>query len=375
MPGRFVQFMQHWNGEYHPRAVAQRRRMLDHMSPAQQRELSDMVGLARDGRERLLTLYANQFLHLLRTESRIGTTLNPGRLLDLAGTAGDGVMEGHVRFEATSIFDLAQMLAWTENQPGESRYAVGEDMACLIDFLTQSLFGKETRTSVRVFTCHNPKDHFHVQEIGVENRPRGHPTSHLLEHRLVCRTFGNGRLVFLDHRPKGLFETVIKMLKQFRDGKKGWHRISDRRGIKLIVPMVDDAHALMNALQAVMRTNGGEFIYQHSNITGNGTARMDIGNTHSSPLFRAAKCGLSYEGRVFEVLISTFEDHFSSLYATDGVNHDIYRLTQALEVYLPLLWPMSVYGIDWANKEDVQDFLVAQVRERLVWRFRPVHRA
>ncbi len=364
-----VRLMEDCDGSERPKGVAQRRRMWESMSPAQQRELSDMVGLARDGRERLLSMYAHPYIHALRTESRIGTTLNPFFLISLAGACGDDSMSKRVRFEATSIFDLAQMLVWVENRRGESRYTVGEDMASLIDFFTGSLFEDKSRTSVRVFTYHDPADHFRVREVGVDKSLQGHPPNHVLEHLLSCRTFGGGRLVFLDHRPKGLFETALKMLKQFRAGKKAWHRISDRRGIKLIVPTVEDVHTLMETLGTLMPVFNGRFIPGQSNITGNGTVRMSKSNSHSSPMFKAAKCELWYRDRVFEVLIATFQDHFSSLYATDKVNHELYRLDQALDIYLPRLCPARVYGVDWKS-EKVREPLLSQVCERLLWRFR-----
>ena len=377
MPQQLVRLMREWDGEYRPRDIERRQCELGALGPAQWRELCDMVGLARDGRERLLALYANLFTHVLRTESRCGTTLNPKFLLDLAGTSGDGVMHRHLRFEAVSIFDLAQMLAWVENQPGESRFSVGEDMAQLIDLFTRSLFEEGTQVA-RVFTYHEPDDHFHVRDVCLDRPPSGYCPSHVLEHSLVCRTFSNGRLVLLDHRPKGLFETAIKILKQFKAGKASWHRVFDRRGIKLIVPTVEDAHVLMDLVEAMAKEHGGKFVRGHSNITGNGTARMDADNQHSSPFFKAAKCEFSFNNDarewVFEVLIATFQDHFSSMYATDQVNHELYRLTQALEVYLPLLWPQSVYRVDWKSSE-VQNLLIAQVQDRLVRRFHPVRRS
>src|SRR3990167_6867891 len=140
MPQQLVRLMREGDGEYRPRDIERRQCALGALGPAQWRELCDMVGLARDGRERLLALYANLFTHVLRTEARCGATLNPQVLLDFGKRGGDGGMHKHLRFEAVSIFDLAQMLTWVENQSGESRFSVGEDMAQLIDLFTRSLF-------------------------------------------------------------------------------------------------------------------------------------------------------------------------------------------------------------------------------------------
>lgn len=362
---------QDWTGVLDEEAVRRRQEVLRSHDQDYRHLLSNMLEKVRDERVRLINLYAHSLVDKLGIESSVGTTLNPARLLELALTEGEDLIHKRVRFEAVSFFDLARMLAWIERRPAESRFVVGEDMGNVIALLKEGLFQEKTK-QIEVWTYHDPEDNYRVREIGIDHRLH-HDSDLVREHPMVCRMLQDGRLVCFDHRPKGLFETALKMIKQQASSIRRWDQVRDRRGFKLIVPDVQQGKALIDDLQVLFRKAGGTFCRGHSNMTGNGK-RMDKHNKQSSKFFRAAKCEVIWHDRVYEILVVTFQDYFSSQFALDGENHELYRLKQMLDVYFPLLWPADIYGIDWSDERRVRRPLMSQMKAKLGWRVKPRHK-
>ncbi len=359
---------QDWTGVLDKEAVRRRQEVLRSYDQDYHHLLSNMLEKVRDERVRLINQYAHSLVDKLGIESSVGTTLNPARLLELALTEGEDLIDRRVRFEAVSFFDLARFLAWIERLPDESRYVVGEDMGSVIALFKDKLFQERT-AQIKVSTYHDPDDNYRVREIGIDRRLDEDPDL-VREHQMVCRMLQDGRPVRIDHRSKGLFETALKMLKQQASGIRRWYQVRDRRGFKLVVPDVQQAKALIDDLQALFRKEGATFRRGHSNMTGNGK-RMDRRNPQSSKFFRAAKCEVIWHDRVYEILVVTFQDYFSSQFALDGENHELYRLKQMLDVYFPLLWPAGIYGIDWSDARRVRRPLMAQKKAMLGWRVKP----
>jgi hypothetical protein len=76
---------------------------------------------------------------------------------------------------------------------------------------------------------------------------------------------------------------------------------------------------------------------------------VDANNQHSSNGYKAAKTLMKWRGGVFEFQFLTFQDYFSIKRSLLDSNHDLYRLRQTLDFFLPLLWPKEIYDVDWAN--------------------------
>lgn len=351
-----------WNGEPDPAALRRREKMLDAMSPDDKRLLTNMVGAARSGREELLREYANSLRDFIMSDSLVGTTLRPRRLLQFAGRAGDDEI---LRYEAVSIFDLACLQMWVEQRPSCSRYVVGEDMSKLLDELIDQVFvGGKRKIAAR--TLHNPDDSFRVSAIAFDGAPLDGPPEYVRAHLMRFRV-ADDLLVMVDHRPKGLFEAVIKMLKQLDEKMPDWSEVYDRRGYRMVVQRVEDIERLFVVLERFAASLDMEFVRVGSNVTAK-QERVRQTNAQSSGRFRAAKVRLIRDGQPYEIQVMTAQDYISSRLARDDENHDLYRLRQLRDCYGELLWPKAIYGVDWQTEADVGGPLYNEALAKLNWR-------
>lgn len=374
---KIVESQKEWDGRLNPNAVARRRRLYQELSPSDQCLFTEMVDIVRSGRKALLSAHLPWLEDVLEMESRVGATISPTRLLDLASEGGDDDMDERRRFEALHLFDFARLLMWLEQQPGESRRAVGEDIADLGDEFARHLFMAGTRR-INVTTVHDPDKHFRVSEVLFDQEPSAPLSEHARDHVMHCRLLSGDVPVLFREDSKELFNAGLKVYQQFADKRRradGW-KVNDRRRFRMVIRDVRDANRLLEGLRALSHKIGATFDYdpkRDNNMTSDGTAKMDRANRHSSPKFKAAKVVLVWRGRSFEVLLMTARDYYSSQYAMDEENHDRYWLRKLLEEHLPRLWPTRFYDEHWEG-EDISILLLAHAEVKHNGRVRRPHR-
>lgn len=355
-----------WIGRPSTEALKRRESLLNAMSPDKKRLLSDMIGVARAGREGLLQSYAHSLLDSLMTESHGGASLRPRRLLEFAACPGNDVMDHRSRFEAISLFDIALLQQWLEHEPSSSRYVVGEDITDLLDELVRTFFIPGTR-DVKVRTLHDPDDHFRVSQIAFGGEELQSHSEYVRVHPMTFRLAQNDLLVLVDHRPKGLFESILKMFKQLDAGVQDWYKVYDRRGFRMVVQTREDVDRLFRALEVFASLLEAEFVRVGGNIT-EPDAKMKRDNVQSHARFKADKVRIVWRGQPYEFQVMVAQDYISSKFALDGENHDLYRLRQLADCYGELLWPRALYGIEWKIEAGPGGPLHQQALAKLNWR-------
>ena len=116
---------------------------------------------------------------------------------------------------------------------------------------------------------------------------------------------------------------------------------------------------------AIIGEARGSIVDISSNVSGHNP--LDTSNQHTSPFFKAIKLDVLWRNQHFEIQIMTFADYYSSKFALNNENHDLYRLKQALEIYLPIVFPFQVYGVPW-HDDEVRDHLHWIKTEQLGWK-------
>lgn len=362
---QLVESMADWSATPTTEAIKSRRQILSDMSVIDRALLSNMIDMVRTGREHVLQAYASSLEFVLEMEGLAGTTLDPEELLVCAEEGGDDPGDDRRRFEAISVFDLALMLWWIETEPAQSRYVVHGDVYAIVRDIQRHLFSKGTRR-VRVYSLHNPKD-MRVREVQIEAPSKDWSPEDVLRHEVMFRVTGRNHLAVFDDRPKGLFETALKMLKGRQEGKKNWLDVRDRRGIRLVTLNEDDIETVIEELQEVIPAFGATFDRDLRKL------RMDDGvmnptNPQSSKEFNAKKGWITYNCRINEIQFMDVKLYIATRYAISDVNRSFYRLRQMCDVYGELLWPKYIYGVDWQMETNPGGTLYEEAVAKLAWR-------
>ena len=345
-----------------PEAIEKRKRYFETVSKQQRNRMSIMLEFARLGRDKLVNRFAYPLKDELLLESRVATTPSPRRLLDLAAVSGTTPLHVRQHFEALSLFDQSCALSLIEEEQG--RRSVGASLDRMIDFLSHHLFEDESR-EVTVWTYHDPDDSYRVVRVGINEQHTG-SAGYERMNPIICRVAKNGMPVLFHHRIKGPFGAYLKVHRQLAIHRPDPFTVRDRCGIKLVAPNVQTVYDLAGQINELMVSNGGTCHVTESNMTGNGT--MDPENMHSSPYYKAMKCEIEWRGGIYELLLVTFQDYFSSLLALNDENHELYRLSQLLDISLPFLFPVSVYHSTNWDGEGLRHMLRRQKVAQLGWR-------
>lgn len=335
----------------HPEAIGSRRKFLDRSLSRELSYYTRAVQTLRHGRERLVRGFADVYFDQLELDSSVATTSNLGRLLDLSMRPGKNFEPDPQRwFESLSRFDQAVSIAQIEMR--DSHESLDRDMNDLLDFLSKQLF-VDGFEKIEIYCYHDPKIDYRVraEDIGI-----GHHLSRpgLVRRKtdLTCRKTVLDEVAYIRHRIKDPFETWLKMQRQIGDPEKvDPFAVNDRCGLTFIVESVENLQDIALKLVEILledpKDNGKEIEPLDTNY--GSQKAVDTNNHHSSVGYKAAKTLMEWRGRVFEFQFLTFQDYFSIKRSLLDTNHDLYRLRQALDFFLPLLWPKEIYDIDWAN--------------------------
>lgn len=334
--------------DIHPEAIRRRELFLRHALSREQSHYTRAVQTIRHGRARLIQGYADIFTDRLELDSSVARTSKLERLLELAvRPGGNGKPDQQRWFEAISRFDQAVAIAQIEMQ--DSYEALDRDMSDLLDFLSVNFF-RGGFEEVEIYCYHDKKSGYVVREedVGV-----GHHLSRPgLERRkseLNCRRTVLDHLAYIRDRIKDPYETWLKTQRQIHDPKiVNPYVVNDRCGLTFIVESVDHLTEVALKLVELLLQDGAEEIEKLE--TNHGTrGSVDTNNKLSSIHYKAAKTLIKWRGRVFEFQFMTYHDYYTSRRSLTDANHELYRLRQTLNYFLPLLAPVEIYGIDWTN--------------------------
>jgi hypothetical protein len=335
----------------HDEAIDRRRLFLKRALSYEHDHYTRAVSTLRHGRERLIRGFADVYFDQLELDSSVATTSSLDRLLELAVRPGKNEQPDPQRwFEALSRFDQAVSIAQIEMH--DSHESLDRDMNDLLDFLSERLF-VDGFEKIEVYCYHDPKSDYrvHAEDIGI-----GHHLSRpgLVRRKtdLTCRKTVLNEVAYIRHRIKDPFETWLKMQRQICDpGKTDPYVVNDRCGLTFIVESMSHLHDIALKLVEILlddpRDCGEEIEPLDTNYGSQKT--VDANNQHSSNGYKAAKTLMKWRGGVFEFQFLTFQDYFSIKRSLLDSNHDLYRLRQTLDFFLPLLWPKEIYDVDWAN--------------------------
>ncbi|MBU0646370.1 hypothetical protein KJ611_02740 [Patescibacteria group bacterium] len=376
---RFVNFQQDWSGpDFQQRlregepafrlsaeALSRRLVMSEEMSPEDRTKFSTSLNFLQLHRQALIKEYATGHLDVLELRAEVQSTLSISKLIELINSGSDSHFDGRRRFEAVSMLDIATFMLAIDQD--DSNKNVGRDLNRLLELLDAHLFASESRT-VTVWTRHDPADHYRVKEVSAIDVGFTGSQQNVRRNGITCRQLNTGGLVLVHERSKYSFDTWRKIQRQLVENQSDPFLVGDRCGIKFVVPSKSDAHALAERIQEIGARIGAEVGPFQGNLSGNG--RMDNGNKLSSPFFRAIKSQVvwgphSYR-RHYEIQIVPFLDYFSSRFALNEENHDLYKLRQCIEVFFPLLFPLRIYGINWRNHK-VREPLFRAKTQQLGW--------
>lgn len=339
-----------WSTRPAAEALARRSAAFGTLKPASRTLLSDMIGIVQAGWRTQLTTHAGSLMTTLGGESRASPSLNPERLLDYAGREGDDFMDGRLRFEALSTFDLAVFLMAIEDEPAGSRYVVGEDVSEITELLfAKALSGEKKERQVRV--VHDPSNFWRVSRVDFDGS--GEPSDAVAVHEMVFRSSGDGVSAMHEPGPKDLYSAGLKMLRRRRSGHAHWKGIRDRRGFRLTVPQEEDIPRTVAMLERFAESVGARLFPAKDKVE-DPTGKMNADNVHSSPDFHAKKYLLTWCGRIFEVQVQTVRDYYSAIYSLGEENHNLYDHRKFAED-AELLRPRLIYQIDWRTETRAPD--------------------
>lgn len=351
---------------FDPVAVSKRQKILLSSSSREQTEFARAIRTLSHGRTRLISGYADLFFDQIELDSSVATTLNPNRMLSLAQTAFVNTKPDLQRwFEALSRFD--QAVAVSKIELVEPQEDLDRDMNKLLDFLTENFFKHETE-KVDIFCYHDSNDGYSVihEDIGIGHH-LSRPGLTRRKSNLTCRQTLKGELAYIRHRTKDPFDTWLKTQRQIHNPKiSDPYKIYDRCGLTFIVPSEEDLHTIaLNLLMLLLDDEAVEIEKLDCNYGLHQSG--DSNNKHSSSIYKLAKALIEWRGREFEFQFLTFHDYFTSKRSLLESNHDLYRMRQALDFFLPLLWPKEIYDIDWSNP-NVRSTLYKWKKSQLGWR-------
>lgn len=368
----FFDAQQDWTGGHNPVAVQQRKEVLKYLRPQRHELLAMMLRAVRNRRAEFTDRYLSHLADRLEPESMVGITPNLRQLLTLAKRPGETPLDIRRRYEAIRFFDEAMaMMLLERSDPIHDIYA---NLMAFLGLMERHLF-KHGSEEVTIWTGHDRGDSHRVKQFSI-GTPLWHDHLLLRENRITCRKYEDQRghimLIALHHRIKQHYATLLKMVKQWHEGKPDYANVTDRCGLKLVVPDESTALALDERIVEIVEDAGGRVVLRRNTLT------ADDGrpNHYSSPHFKAIMLRLLWHKRHYEIQITTFPCHYSSELAVDEENHLIYRLLQCFGHYFPWMFPANIYGIDWADESlqrEIMAFQIVSLGWRVNRRTLPIH--
>lgn len=361
----FFELRRDWTGEANADVAARRRHFFSSLKSRVQRVQFEMtLEMVRIQIERMANRNAYPFRDEISPVSTVDTATVHGLLADIADNS-TATFAQRKRFEALRTFDQIRMLFDIEHETPIA--TVRTDLQKIIKLFEKTLFASGG-IEIFVTTTHDNERFFHVAECSfLEGHPEDASTDGLVKkHLLHCRRLKQGGFALLEHRPKVAWDTLYKIFGQKEKGNKdNPYLVSDRRGIRFVTANTVCSEELARQIAMIVESHGGHvYDAKHAFQFRGAASRV---NHHSSENYRMLKFDFHLWQADFEVQILTLADYFTSRYATDAVNHELYRLNQAFDFHLPITFPTAIYGVDW-TREDVRTRLRNIVISRLEWK-------
>lgn len=345
--------------------MAERREWLSGLTSEEARKLVEVYFRnVIDYRRSIVEQYVWQFANRLAWDD---TVIYPGNIHDLLdvcsgnGSTDDISVRG--RFEAILALDLTRMIF------DEEKVFPHEDIHRALGRLTRLFKAKLFSGSckVKITTFHDPEDDFMVVALkqgGTWVKKISHKKRRRCVRRkqtLSMRQLSTGEVVFLDARVKTREGKAMKQIGQTLRKKPCPMEVRDQCGLMLVAPDVGAIEILKIKIRHMLAEVGGELHDVRSNLRTN--MAKDPTNKQSSPQHKFEECRIYWEGSEYEVQFLTTDAYMSSLHSCNGANHELYRLDQMLHLFLPRLFPVSIYGVDWENEKIRKKIRKAMVRK------------
>jgi hypothetical protein len=348
---QIVSWQRDW---FHPSsaAVDRRHQLLASCSQTMQERGDVEIQQARLALAHIISRFAAPYEAVFDLEMSVSLATRLTKLLARAETFAHDPT--HLRrliwFQAMSLFDLSLGLAFLERV--ESLESASEDLEGLLDLLEREFFSGTFEEKI-VTVYHDPTDDYRVCAKhggkGWENHPQ------LLvarEHRVVFRQTRFKSPVLVGHRVKPPFSTLLKIMRQTRDGETDPLSVRDRRALRFVARDEADATRAVGFLREALHRSGGDLTERvcvpQGQVCG---CHVRQDNRHSDDRFKARRFSLVWRGKLFELQVMVMEDYLNSVYSVGPENHRLYRLRQMLDVYLRFLLPSSIYGVRWRDAE------------------------
>ncbi len=329
-------------------AIDKRKKYFDRSPSLLRAQLVTMIHSVRTGHERLVSNYGFGLTDQLEHDSSVASTPHLDRLLEIAQRRlRSPYVHDQVWFEAISMFDQAVSLLLIEHDEPMER--IGTTMAQLIDLMGEELFvpGYERAD---LYAYHDPKRDYMVAlgNVGI-NQPLNRPHMRLRKVELNCRKVRGDGIAFLHHRLKKPFTAWLKIQRQLQKGLvDDPFEVSDRCGLMIVSPTMEGVKAFADNTLTFMRDHGA-VVTEPLRANYDVNVALDRKNTESSKDYKLAKARVFWDDQEIELQFLTFADYFSSLRALSDMNHELYKLNQAIRYFFPLLWPTSRFRVDWTN--------------------------
>jgi len=324
-----------------------------------------MIHSVRTGHDRLVNNYACGLTDQLEHDSSVASTPHLDRLLEIAQRRfRSPYVDDQVWYEAISMFDQAVALSRIEHDTPMER--VGMTMARLVDLMGEELFDPGYEC-VDFYTYHDPERDYMVarSHVGI-NRELNLPSLRRRMFQQKCRKIKGGGIAILHHRLKKPFGTWLKTQRQLQEGLvKNPFEVADRCGLMLVLPTIEEVLAFANNSLSFLCERGAVITEPLSHNFDLETA-LDSKNPESSKDYKLAKARIFWNEQEVELQFLTFADYFSSQKALSDVNHELYKLNQAIRYFFPLIWPTSRFNVDWQNPK-VRRILRAWKVAQLGW--------
>ena len=343
--------------------IKKRENYLKSLNPIYLAQCSRMLQDVNREREFLIKYQASPYEDMISLTNEVAGVFNIETMLQLTQDGGRDPFDSRHRFEAVQLFDIAVTMAHIEQYKAMDN--LGRDHKENFAQIEQKLFRGQAK-KITIWTHHDPKDFFRVNHEPKINKRLRRDAQNVRRHDVKCRILKNGEYVLVHHRLKGPWRTYLKLLLQKRYHRENPHRdtllVSDRCGDKYIVRTPQLAYKLAQQIRKIFLELGADLSDVQGNISLDRT--VDPDNPHTSSLFKALKFDACLNNQSYENQIMTFRDYFSSHFALNDENHRIYKLNQAISVFLPMLFPSCIHEVSWGNtgvKKRLRQYTIDQI--------------
>jgi len=268
---------------------------------------------------------------------------------------GEAAVEDRIRSEGFKLSILTLFKAMLE--ASISQDAFNDALHDLMNAIEPKVFGIGSR-EVPISMRHDPERQYRVVEVGVDRPLRGNPEQ-VFAQRVLCRTNIDGRPCICQVDEKEPTEITLKVLSKVLRPKPGEHPLDivDRVRVRFIFETLADVKRMIQTLPPIIHKLGAQCSESEGNLlpkpgkdTSGTLQRMDAENERSSPLYRAEKLIVTWEGIPIEFQLTTMEHFFSARYAVDESHHAIYKFKGSIPL-LKAIYPFRIYRTDFDDPE------------------------